>query len=144
MNYQPNVPWRFEINRKHRHMRLIDSRHNTVIDFARYGMQHGQARFNVRNILTDAKDLAIPLPGRDHHADWCAGIDHPDARLIEAAPGLLHAVTHGAELNLPDFLEWIAARLVNVHGDDRNADFVLTLYDRAKVLRAAISKVDKP
>ena len=46
----------------------------------------------------------------------------------------------GAQLNTPDFLEWIADRLVHVHGENPNVDYVLTLRDRAKAGRAAIAK----
>lgn len=63
-----------------------------------------------------------------------------NARLIAAAPDLLNALTTGAQLNMPDFLEWIAARLVKVHGDDPNVDYVQTLRHRAKLCREAIAK----
>lgn len=108
MSYQPNAPWRFSINRQSKHMELIDYRHNIIMDFARYGMQNGQARFGVDGILIDAKDLAVPFPGRDHHASWCAGIDHPDARLIEAAPELLAFAREALQ-----FLRLMAADAVN-------------------------------
>ena len=62
-----------------------------------------------------------------------------NARLIAAAPDLLTVLTNGAQLNMPDFLEWIAVRLVNVHGDDPNIDFVQTLRHRAKLCREAIA-----
>lgn len=61
------------------------------------------------------------------------------AYLIE---DMYDALTQGAQLNLPDFLEWIAARLVTVHGEDRNVDYVHTLHDRAKKCRAAIAKAE--
>ena len=60
--------------------------------------------------------------------------------LIAAAPELLEALTTGAQMNLPDFLEWIAARLVKVHGEDPNVDYVQTLRHRAKLCREAIAK----
>ena len=63
-----------------------------------------------------------------------------NARLIAAAPELLEALTTGAQMNLPDFLEWIAARLVKVHGEDPNVDYVQTLRHRAKLCREAIAK----
>lgn len=63
-----------------------------------------------------------------------------NARLIAAAPELLEALTTGAQMNLPDFLEWIAARLVKVHGEDPYVDYVQTLRHRAKLCREAIAK----
>lgn len=64
-----------------------------------------------------------------------------DAHLIAAAPELLEAQTMGAELNTPDFLDWIAARLIH-YGDNPNADFILSLRERAKSGRAAIAKAE--
>lgn len=66
--------------------------------------------------------------------------DLPNARLIAAAPELLDTLTQGAQMNMPDFLEWVAARLVNVHGEDPNVDYVQTLRHRAKLCREAIAK----
>ena len=63
-----------------------------------------------------------------------------NANLIAAAPDLLNCQTMGAELNTPDFLDWIADRLVKVHGENPNVDYVLSLRERAKAGRAAISK----
>jgi hypothetical protein len=39
--------------------------------------------------MVRADELAVNIPGEDHHADWNQDIDHPDARLIAAAPDLL-------------------------------------------------------
>jgi len=61
-------------------------------------------------------------------------------RQIElAAPDLLEAQTMG-NTSTPEFLEWIADRLVHVYGESLNADFVLSLRKRAKAGRAAIAK----
>lgn len=60
--------------------------------------------------------------------------------IIAAAPDLAEAIAYGPTLELPDFLEWIADRLVNVHGESPNVDFVLSLRERAKRCRAALSK----
>lgn len=68
--------------------------------------------------------------------------DADDARLIAAAPELLAAQTMGTELNTPDFLDWIAARLVNVYGESPNVDFVISLRSRAAAGRAAIAKAE--
>lgn len=60
--------------------------------------------------------------------------------LIAAAPDLLECLTDGAQLSTPDFLDWIADRLVNVHGENTNVDYVFTLRDRANKMRKAIAK----
>jgi hypothetical protein len=53
---------------------------------------------------------------------------------------LLSAQTMGAELNTPDFLEWIADRLVHVHGEHPRVDCVISLRMRAKAGREAIAR----
>lgn len=53
---------------------------------------------------------------------------------------LVACLTMGAELCTPDFLEWIADRLVFMHGENRNVDYVLSLRERAKAMRAALTK----
>lgn len=40
----------------------------------------------------------------------------------------------------PDFLEWIADRIVNVYGESDNVDFVLSLRQRALLARAALKQ----
>lgn len=52
---------------------------------------------------------------------------------------LTKIVKSGAEKDLPGFLEWIADRLVYVHSENNNVDYVQTLRTRAKQLRAAIA-----
>lgn len=69
-------------------------------------------------------------------------IGKANASLIAASPDFYHAATTGAQVNLPDFLEWIADRLVHVHGDSPNVDFVLTCRHRAQLLRASIVKAE--
>lgn len=59
--------------------------------------------------------------------------------LIEAASDLLAA--HEPDRQGPDFLEWVADRLVTVHGESPNVDFVLCLRRRASLARAALKKV---
>lgn len=65
-----------------------------------------------------------------------------NVRLIAAAPDLLHAQTMGSSLNTPDFLDFVADRLVNVYGESPNVDFVLSLRSRAQAGRNAIAKAE--
>lgn len=62
--------------------------------------------------------------------------DH-DRQLIAAAPTLVECLTMGATMQTPEFLEWLADRLVTVYGEDPGVDFVLSLRDRAGQMRAA-------
>jgi hypothetical protein len=66
----------------------------TVLDFVRWGMSAAAPRFRTAdglalNIMRRADEFAVVVPGREHHAEWFKGVDHPDARLIAAAPELL-------------------------------------------------------
>lgn len=61
-------------------------------------------------------------------------------RVELAAFDLLATQTMGASLNTPDFLEWVADRLVKVYGEPSNIDFVVSLRDRALAGRAAVAK----
>lgn len=74
--------------------------------------------------------------------DWSGQMDEANARLIAAAPELLDAQTMGVEVNTPDFLDWMAERLIHVYGESPNIDFVLSLRERAKAGRAAIAKAE--
>lgn len=59
-----------------------------VMGFDRWGMGGATPRFRVDGLMKRAVDLSVPQPGREHHATWWRLIDHPDARLIAAAPTL--------------------------------------------------------
>lgn len=80
-------------------------------------------------------DPASPPPIHEMHAN---------AKLIAAAPDLLKSQTMGAELNTPDFLDWIADRLIHVHGEHPNMDYILSLRTRAVAGRYAITKATQP
>jgi hypothetical protein len=95
----PAAPWRWELNRRAKGVELTgDNGDLTVMDFVRWGMSGAAARFwrwSGKPRTGDPKradELAIPIQGREHHADWCAEIDDPAARLIAAAPTLAREV----------------------------------------------------
>lgn len=58
----------------------------------------------------------------------------------EAIAELVDGLERGAQVNLPDFLDWMADRLVNIYQENPNVDFVLSCRARAKHLRALITK----
>jgi hypothetical protein len=101
-----------------------------------------------RKRTTDGDCYAIISPPRGPSFDFIAPPSVSDeqhaanANLVAAAPDLLRSVTVGAEVNLPDLLEWLADRMVNVYGESPNVDFVLTCRDRANGVRAAIAKAE--
>ena len=93
-------PWRWELNEAHKDLSLVGGRPEfdlTIIQPIRWGM--GSATLFVRDTAHDGmnllhklherRDWITPFPGRNHHAKWCAGVSHPDMRLIESAPDLL-------------------------------------------------------
>lgn len=69
--------------------------------------------------------------------------------VFAAAPELLEALTmsqHPAwgNMSTPDFLDWVADRLVYQYGENPSVDFVVSLRKRAFAGRAAISKATTP
>jgi len=119
-------PWRWEINRTSKSIHLVGGRprfDKTVMDFERWGMGRAAPRFNaeitgdefnVMQRVCDRPDWIAPFPGRDHHADWCAAVTHPDAMLIAAAPDLLAMLVEAHDIidaiGQPDAAD-VAARM---------------------------------
>lgn len=77
-----------------------------VMDFVRMGMNRAQPRFQVNGVMEDGRDLcrfevaphvvgveAAKKEGSGVYRMDIIGFDHPDARLIAAAPELLEALT---------------------------------------------------
>lgn len=102
---QPHTPgpWRWEVNMKGKSLHLVGGKPMydlTIIAPTRWGM--GSATLLIRDTAHDGMNIMHKLherddwwqafPGRGHHADWCAAVNHPDMQLIEAAPDLLAAL----------------------------------------------------
>lgn len=96
MSEHTKEPWRWEINTKHKTVSIVGGVPTfdlTVMDFERWGMGGAVPRFrdtahdgmNIMYRLCDRPDWIAPFQGREHHADWCANVIHPDARRIVAA-----------------------------------------------------------
>lgn len=93
-------PWRWELNMNSKELNLCGGRNPydlTVMDFVRWGMGGAGPRFNVDHgydiqLMHRCETMGVPSKGREHHSKWFQNIDHPDARLIAAAPCLLKAL----------------------------------------------------
>lgn len=97
-------PWRWEVALNSKRVQLCGGPPKggygkydlTVMSFTRYGMTGAAPVFWARRGMSGdpqrADQLSVPVAGREHHATWFQGIDHPDARLIAAAPDLLEAL----------------------------------------------------
>lgn len=92
-------PWRWEINLASKSLHLVGGVPKfdlTVMDFKRWGMGGSTARLrdlsedgmNIMHKVHERPDWIAPFEGREHHADWCADITHPDMVLIASAPDL--------------------------------------------------------
>jgi hypothetical protein len=68
---------------------------------------------------------------------WNLGLEAA-ATLAEAHQTALEkAVAHG-HTSLPDFIDWMADRLVNHYGDNESVDFIRSARERASLLRSAM------
>lgn len=101
---------------------------------------------NVLAIIT-GHNFGQTFGGKDRH--WSEGWEEEDyeehkanGALFASAPELLDCLTMGQSLNTPDFLMWLADRLVNVYGENPNMDFVLSIRERANAMQAVLKKLE--
>jgi len=131
MSHTPG-PWRWEINVKGYQLQLCGGTprfDKTVLNFIRWGMGSATARFRTEiNLMSPANDFAEVVQGREHHAEWFQTINHPDARLIAAAPELLEALN-----DLLVWADWHSDRHRSVSMDEPNTGAL-------EKARAAIAK----
>lgn len=116
-------PWRWEINMKSRCVRLTGGARPqydlTVMDFVRWGMGSAAPRFiDSMQLLDRADTYSVVVAGREHHAAWFQGLNHPDAHLIAAAPDMLAALKYASDrlLALGYCLESVEAAIVKAQG----------------------------
>lgn len=109
MPYTPG-PWRWELSERGKQIRLCSRSNMTVMDFVRWGMSGAIPRFlSPEHLLRKATDHGVIVPGREHHAEWFKTLDHPDAKLIAAAPQLAEALKD-VLLQLDDLGVWVRGR----------------------------------
>lgn len=77
---------------------------------------------------------------------WISGANREEklanGELFAAASDLLACLTDGAQVNTPDFLDWVADRFVHVYGENPNVDSVLSLRKRAAAMRAVLKRLE--
>jgi len=133
MNKHTPGPWRWELNLKGKSIQLCGGKPQydlTVMDFTRWGMNGARPRvldFSDMMLLREAEEFRVFIPGREHHASWFQGINHPDMNLIAAAPELYDA---GGEM---------AEAVALLPADDGRILGLLPILCR---LRAAIAKAE--
>jgi hypothetical protein len=90
-----NGPWKWNLNCNAKHVELegVTGMRETVMRPARWGMSGARLQFLSGGLMENCEAFAAPRLNREHHAHWCADINHPDAQFIA------HART-----DLPDLL----------------------------------------
>lgn len=99
----------------------------------------GPWQFNEDTTKITSVSSGIEIANTDN--TYCEyGENKSNTQLIVAAPDLIQCLTMGSTLQTPEFLQWIADRLVHVHGEDANYDFIHSLRDRASAMAKARDK----
>lgn len=100
-------PWRWELNEESKCLHLVGGKPQfdlTILRPVRWGT-HSATLYvrdtahdgmNIMHKLHERRDWIRPFQGREHHASWCQGVNHPDLRLIEEAPNMLTALRRAA------------------------------------------------
>ena len=130
-------PWRWELNEKHKSIHLVGGKPMydlTILQPIRWGMY--SATFFIRDTAYDGLNLLHKLherrdwithfDGRKHHVSWCADVNHPDMRLISAAPDLLEAL-----------------ELFVAYDKTVNEDGLVSMEAYAKAIKAAHAAISK-
>ena len=113
-------PWRWNVNGDTKSVEIEGGRpmyDKTVMDFARWGMNRAQPRFNGALVdgedgfnilypLSGRKDWIAPYAGREHHKSWFANVTHPDAALIVAAVNFVRSDDFRALLAEREAMRW--------------------------------------
>lgn len=112
-----------------------------VDDVLTTGRSMREAReFEIADRVGEREVLGLVIFARTDAEPWVRRLFQASSPLLEAAPALLAAQTMGASHSTPDFLDWVADRLVHFYGESPNVDFVLSLRERAAAGRAALER----
>lgn len=136
-NHTPG-PWRWELNENSKGLHLVGGKPQfdlTIIAPTRWGMggatlmirDTAHDGMNIMHKLHERRDWVTAFPGREHHANWCAAVKHPDMQLIEAAPDMLEALrkavvllagvcVHSPELAPHETYEAVSAAIAKATG----------------------------
>lgn len=92
---------------------------------------------HARHHIAYEQERRLHIGDKRHRHDLIAD----NMALTKQRNELLAVQAMGAGMDTPDFLDWMAARLVTVYGESPSVDFVVSLRARASAGRAAVAKV---